>query len=301
MSTIEDHKAKVAAFNAEAIEKFESDSEWRKATAQAATQKVYDNFVSDNLIGLFTEVEYLGLGETSKVRNVEGLKAFWMDRTGYIEESTLRGSEVEIAPDYIGIHVVEEQDRAAQGYAETLAKLVDLAGQRLRSEINRRVITLYEEAIPPGHTSYIGAVTGLDLTVINTELAAVQGESNAGVTIVGRSEVINAFLDAIVTAGYSEEVNDEIIRTGRLGTYRGAAIISLNDYKDSDGNAFVPANELYILGRDAGKTAFFGALRMKEFIEDDNWFWHHLMKLSVGTIVAHPERARRIVDGTISA
>jgi hypothetical protein len=101
--------------------------------------------------------------------------------------------------------------------------------------------------------------------------------------------------------GFGNETLEEIRNKGVLGQYRGVPIVELKNYKDEDGNAYLPANELWIMTRDTGKFAFFGGLKSKEFMELDNWYWHFLARRDTGVLVYHPERARRMLDTSIPA
>jgi hypothetical protein len=55
------------------------------------------------------------------------------------------------------------------------------------------------------------------------------------------------------------------------------------------------------MARDTGKFAFFGGLKSKEFMDNDNWYWHYIARRDTGLLVYHPERARRLIDSNQSA
>ncbi len=92
------------------------------------------------------------------------------------------------------------------------------------------------------------------------------------------------------------ETNEEIMRQGVLGTYRGAKVLSLKNFKDDNEVPFFPANELYVIATDASKCGFFGGLRPREWIEDEGENWHYLVKREFGGLVHRPQRLRRIID-----
>jgi hypothetical protein len=126
------------------------------------------------------------------------------------------------------------------------------------------------------------------------------------VTIVGRStmteQIIDELLGASVNgAGFLPETNEQLVKRGVLGTYRSAKIITLKNYDDDNRVPFFPANELWVVGRDASKFAFWGGLLSKEYVEADNWYWHYLARRDFGGVVHRPERLRRIVDTSITA
>ena len=95
--------------------------------------------------------------------------------------------------------------------------------------------------------------------------------------------------------------NEALLRTGVIGTYRGARIITLTNWLDDTDTPFFPANELYVVGDDAAKFAFWGGLMFKEYVEDDNWYWHYLARRDFGGVVHRPNRIRRLIDSSQSA
>lgn len=290
--------------NAEAREKFE-DTSWRKDVAQQISATIYEGFEHENIVPLLTDVERLPLDGRSTIKEVRGLKAFHTARNGYIEESYLSADVMEIEQDFLGFHVVESEDRLALNFAERADTLVNLGVQRLNSEINRRVLTTFQNAVPQGHPSYIPTSGGLSLGLLNSALAEVRDKTiTGGVTIVGRTTMTDKIVDALTVnntyAMYTPETNEDLLRRGEVGTYRTARIVSLSNYLDADGESFFPANELWIIGRDAAKTAFFGGPQTKQFMEDDNWFWHYIYRMSYGVAVVRDDHVRRIVDSSVA-
>lgn len=298
---LEELEAAKARLNAEAQQKFD-DPAWRKEMAQAISEEIYEGFEHENIVDLFTDVERVAINGRSTIKEVRGLKAYHTALNGYIEESTLHSEVMEIEQDFLGFHVVESQNRLALNFAETADTLVNLGQQRLDAEINNRVLSTFQAAVGVSHPSYV-ASTGLSLATLNSALAAVKDASlNDEVTIVGRHTMTDKIVDALTVdntyALYTPQTNEDLLRRGVVGAYRQANIITLKNYLDADGNSYFPANELWVIGRNAGKTAFFGGPETKSFIEDDNWIWHYIYRMSYGVAVTRPDRLRRIVDGT---
>jgi hypothetical protein len=277
------------------------DPAWRREMAQEMTETIYWGFEHENLLQLFAEVENADFDGRVLVKEVRGLRAFWVARGGYIEASTLHAEVVEVPRDTIGFHVYEFEDKLRTSFGETQSTLVDLGTQRMDAEVNLRALRLFQAAVPTTSPYYISG-PGLALSAINTALREVRDASLADtVTIIGRATMTQQIVDAIMGtgsngAGFLPETNEQLLRTGVLGTYRGARIITLKNYLDDERHAFFPANELYVVGRDASKFAFWGGLLSKEFTEEDNWYWHYLARRDFGGLVHRPDRLRRIVD-----
>lgn len=294
---------KLDAVNREAAAKWD-DPAWRREMAAGMTESIYWGFEHENLLSLFAQVENAPFDGRVFVKETRGLRAFWVARGGYIESSTIHSEVVEIPRDTIGFHVYEMEDKLRTNFGETQATLVDLGGQRMDAEVNLRVLRLFQAAVPSSSPYYISGA-GLNLASLNTAIREIKdqvaspGTSN-DVTIFGRATMTDQIVDEILGAnngaGFLPETNEQLLRTGVLGVYRGVRIVTLRNYLDDRNLSFFPANELYVVSRDAAKFAFWGGLLSKEYTEDDNWYWHYLARRDFGGLVHRPQRVRRIVD-----
>lgn len=295
---------KVAKLNQEASSNWDNPT-WRREMAQEVTETIYEGFDHENLLSLLADVENAPFDGRVFVKEVRGLRAFWVARGGYIEASTLQAEVMEIERDTIGFHVTEFEDKLRTNFAETQRTLVDLGIRRMDAEVNLRLLKLLQAAIPDGSDSYVG-MTGFNLDALNAGLRAVADATleQGAITIVGRRTMTDQIIDAIVSTpaygAFLPETNEQLLRQGVLGTYRGARIVSLRNFKDADDVSFFPANEMYVLARDASKFAFWGGLLSKEFDEQDNWYWHYLARRDFGGTVHRPDRVRRLVDTNLA-
>jgi hypothetical protein len=293
-------REKLARVNEEARLNWDND-QWRREMAQEMTETIYWGFEHENLLSMFAEVENAPFDGRVLVKEVRGLRAFWVARGGYIEASTIHSEVIEVPRDTIGFHVYEFEDKLRTNFGETQATLVDLGTQRMDAEVNLRALRLFQAAVPSTSPYYISGA-GLALSALNTALREVRDASlDPTVTIIGRATMTQQIVDRIMGtalngAGFLPETNERLLQQGVLGVYRGARIITLKNYLDDVKHPFFPANELYVIGRDASKFAFWGGLLSKEFTEEDNWYWHYLARRDFGGVVHRPDRIRRIVD-----
>lgn len=300
---IAEYRDKISRLNAEAAAQFQ-DPQWRQEKAQAIGSKVYEGFMNENLVDLMTDVERLPLDGRSYIREVRGMKAFHVARGGYIEESNVHSEAMEITRDIVGFHTSEMEDRLEVNFAETADTLVQLGQRRLDGAVNQRVLSTFQAAVPSSSANYVG-VSGLDLTSLDTALAAVEDKTITGeLTIVGRAtmtrQIVNLITSSNTFGAFLPETNEDLLKRGVLGTYKGAKIVTLRNFLDGDDVSFFPANELWVLGRDAGKTAFFGGPKVKQWLTN-NWYWHYQMRMDYGVAVVRPGHTRRIVDSSIAA
>jgi len=292
--TLDENRRKYELFekaNQEARKNWDNPS-WRAEFAAELTESILLGFDYETLVDRWIETERTDFDGRIFIREASGLKAYYMARGGYIEASELTSENAELPRDMVGVHVYEFDDKLVNNFAESAQTLRDLAIRRMDAEINRRVHTVLSEAIPPGSPYYI-ATPGLSKPALDAGLRAVADTSESDLVIVGRATMVDQLADF---DGYGDETKEEIRDRGVLGRYRGATVIRLRNFKDEDNQAFIPANQLWIMGRDAGKFGFYGGLKSKEFEEQDNWYWHYLARRDTGLLVYHPERVRLLVD-----
>lgn len=299
------YREKIQRLNAEAAARFH-DPVWRQEKAQQIGSAIYKGFEHENLVDLFTEVERLPLDGRSYIEEVRGMEVFHIARGGYIEESYVHSEVMEIPRDQLGFHVKEMEDKLEVGFAETADKLVELGIKRLDAAVNQRVLSTFQAAVGPGSDYYVNAASGLSLENIDDAIAEVEDTTISGeITIVGRAtmtrKIVNLIKQGNSFGGFLPETNEELLRRGKLGTYAGVPIVTLRNFLDGNDKPFFPANELWVIGKDAGKTAFFGGTKVKQFLEDDNWYWHYLQRMDYGVAVVRPSHTRRIVDATVAA
>lgn len=299
------HEQKIAALNEEARLNWRRDA-WREEMAEVLSTQITEGFEHENLIDLLADVEYLSPTGRSYVSEAKGMRAHWIAPGGYIEESTIREDRFEISRDSVAFHVSEMEDKMEADFGPTAQRVIELGIQRLAGEINLRVLRTFQDAVPSSSPYYTTA-SGLDLDTLNTAIREVKDESNDDVVIIGRRTITDKIIDGVVAlnggayGAYLPETNEQLLKRGVMGEYRGANIVNLRNYKDDADVPFFPANELWVVARDASKFAFWGGPKTKQFTEQDNWFWHYLQRRDFGGVVWRPERLRRIVDTSITA
>ncbi len=291
--------------NAEAAANWHNKA-WRAEMAANMTEVIFQGFEHESFLSLLADVQTVDFADRVTVREVRGMKTFWIARGGHIESSTIHAEAIDIPRDTIGFHVYEFEDKLRTNFAVSQADLIDLATQRMDADINTRVLRMYQAAIPSTSPFYFSGA-GLDLAVLNTALSEVRDVSqDPSPVIIGRSRMTDQIVDQLLGAnnngsGFLPETNERLLSQGVLGTYRGAKIITLKNFRDDTDTPYFPANELFVTTKDASKFAFFGGLQAKESDEDVNWYWHYVGRRDFGGLVHRPHHLRRIVDTSISA
>ena len=295
-----------AALNDEAQKRWDDPAYHREVAALVASRLDY-GFEFTNLFPTYFQTINVGEFETVEVRERRGLQVFWTARGGYIDETQLQTERWELPRDTIGFHVSEFDDKLRANFAETIEALVNQAEQRMTAEINRRMFSLLQAALPSGHPNY-RAVTNMALSDLNTAITDVYDAvkpNNATmppVTIIGRRAMIDAISAGVTDASalFDPEGTAEVRRQGRLGVYRGANVVAVQNYTDENDQSYIPANELWVFGGTVGLFAFYGGMQAKSWEENTVDYRHYRGRRDVGGLVHHPEQAVRIVDSAVT-
>lgn len=305
---IEEYERAKAALNEEAKANWDNDS-WHREMAAVLAERFDYGFEFNNLFGTYFEVRQVGEFDQLTITERRGLNVFWTARGGYIEETQLKTERFTLPRDTIGFHVSEFEDKLRANYAETIETLVNLAEQRLDAEVNRRMFNLLQAAIPSTSDYYVNATAGLTKSILDTALREVADNvrPNNGtmppITILGRAQMIDQISDVVTDAAalFDPEATAEIRRRGRLGVYRGANIVRINNYTDENDQSYIPANELWVFGGTVGTFVKYGGMQTKSWAENTVDYRHYRGRMDCGGLIYRPEQARRIVDPTVTA
>lgn len=303
---VEQYQRTRSALNDEAKANWH-DPAWHREQAQILSERWDYGFVFDNLFGTYFQVEQAGEFDIVEIRERRGLQVFWTSRGGYIDETQLKTERWSVPRDTVGFHVSEHEDKLRANYAETIESLASLANQRLDAEVNRRMFNLLQAAVPSDSPYYVNAASGLtkdDLDGAVREVVDAVKPNNGSpvpVTIAGRATMIDKISDVVTDAAalFDPAATDEVRRLGRLGVYRGAQVIRIQNYTDENDASYIPENELWVFGGTVGKFVKFGGMQTKSWDENTVDYRHYRARMDCGGVIYHPEQARRIVDGSV--
>ena len=273
------------------------DPAWHREFAAVLTESIVEGFTLETFFDQIVDVERVGFDDRVYIEEMTGLKVFYTAKGGHIEASALVSETITLPRDTLAFHVYEFEDKLLSGFAKTTAEMRNLAVRRLEWGTTNAIKNLAQSAIGSGSPYYISGA-GVSKAALDTAIREVQDESNSDtVSIFGRSTMVDQIMDF---PGFADEALEEIRNRGRLGRYRGANVIQARNWKDEDGASHLPANEMWVMSQDFGRFAFYGDIKSKEYVEQDNWYWHYIGRIDFGGVVHRPERARRIIDTSIT-
>lgn len=299
---VEEHKALASKLNDEARENW-SNPAWHLQVAQDLADTLDYGFTFNNLFSTYFATEQVGEFDRVILRERRGMKVYYTARGGAIDETQLRTEQWEMPRDTIGFHVSEMEDKLRANFATSMSDLVTLAEARLEAEVNRRIFTTLQSAIPSTSANYV-ATALLTKAQVDTAIRDVKdaikpnGMGPVPVTILGRASMVDQITD--FNLGFDPEATSEIRAKGRLGVYRGCNVVQIVNFTDDDGVSYIPANELWVFGGNVGRFAMYGGMIVKSWTENTVDYQHYRARKDIGGLVHHPEQARRIVDSHVT-
>jgi len=297
----EEQKVLAAKLNQEARENW-SNPAWHQQVAADIADALDYGFTFENSFGQYIRQVNLGFTDRYVIKERRGIKVFWTSRGGYIDESQLVSERWEVPRDTLGFHVSEHEDKLQINFSETIQEMVNLGNQRMDAEVNRRILSLATAAVPAGSDSYV-TTAGLTKDVLDQAIREVRdqirptGGNPVPVTVIARPVMMDAISDF---PGYAFEALEEIRLRGRLGTYRGANLQELRHFTDEEGLDFAPANEVWVLGGEAGVFINYGGVKVKAWTENTVDYQHWRARKDVGGLIHKPNMVRRIIDTTVA-
>ncbi len=280
------------------------DPDWQRETALAIQMQIEEGFEHENLLDLLTTVETAADGDRIFIEEMLNVDAHWVSPGGRVEESNWGEEIFEVKPDAIVFGLSELAEKMRSNFADKQAKIVQGGIKALDAGINSRLLSVLRSATPYGSASYTDGA-GVAIATINTLLTKIRDESQAdSVSIVGRGTMIDQIYNQIQNAVIpAPNAQDNILSSGYLGTYRGANLIKLINWRDNKRESYFPANELFVVGADASLVGLWGGLETASEVTFgvNNSRWVYEGRRKAGFVCYRPERIHRVVDTSLPA
>jgi hypothetical protein len=212
--------------------------------------------MTEDIVPQIIEVKTVGLGDTDYLdEDLRGMRAYWQGKGGQILSDVIRYERSWLPREEIVTAIDGHQDEFALNFWGSFDKLRTQANEKIRQAPTRRLVELIRAAITGG--AFYGTFPATTLT--SDQLDSVLDQvlaRNGSASILGAPMALR-YMSA-VGLEYSNEAKDQILRTGRLGVYKGQNVVQVENFEDFAGNFVLPNNELWIVGRKAGRLTYYG-------------------------------------------
>jgi hypothetical protein len=214
--------------------------------------------MGEDVVPRLIEVKTVGLADTDYVEtDKRGGRAYWQGKGGQIRSDILRYSRTQMPREELVTALDFHQDEIATDFWGTFSDLVGQAQEKLRQLPTERLVELLQAAITGG--TYYGTFAASSLTddQVDGVLEEVAIKSNGQVSIVGTRVAIRNL--AGVGIDFGDNVAEEVFKTGQIGIYKGYPVVQVENFENFDGDFVLPNDELWLVGRNAGRLTYFGS------------------------------------------
>lgn len=214
--------------------------------------------VDDSILSRIIEVKTVGLGDTDWIEeDLRGMRAYWQGKGGQIRSDIIRYERTNMPREEMVTAIDLHQDEVATDFWGMLGKLSGHASEKLRLLPVQRLIQLIQSGIGGSYYGQFAAST-LTAAQVDSILNAVSIKVGGNVTIVGTQHAVRKL--AVVGLEFGDFVKESIFQTGQIGQYKGYPVVQVaNEAEDFDGAFVLPNDELWLVGRNAGRLTYYGA------------------------------------------
>jgi hypothetical protein len=243
-----------------------------------------------DIVSQLIEVKTVGLGETDYLdEDLRGMRAYWQGKGGQILSDVIRYERSYLPREEIVTAIDGHQDEFALNFWGSFDKLRTQANEKVRQAPTQRLVELVRAAVTGG--AFYGTFAALTFT--SAQLDSVLDQvlaRNGSVSILGSPMALRYM--AHVGMEYGDAAKDQILRTGRLGVYKGQGVVQIENFEDFAGNFVLPNNELWIVGGKAGRLTYYGSTARVQILQLPAFMRRWETGRDAGMMLYGPEKGR---------
>lgn len=258
----------------------------REELANLITENLEAEMTSYDLRSLLFETKQRELLERVEYKRKGKFRAFRITRGGYVPKVQTFQDVVMAQPEEFAVRASCHLDQIRTGRISSVDELRTGMAEALITEYNRYFFESLNAAVnSTDNPNNVFTVSGeVNKDVLDKAIAAAAKHGH--VSIVGTYQ---SLLPITNFAGYTDTQKDEIMRTGKIGVYRGANLVELTEYDDADGLPVVKDDCIFLVVRKAGFIDDFGEMANEEITDKEHSEFSVLVRKEWGFTILYPE------------
>lgn len=237
------------------------------------------------------EVKTVGLGEPDYIdEDLRGQRAYWQGKGGQILSDIIRYERSQMPREEMVTALDYHQDELATNFWGAFDKLTSQAREKLRQLPVERLIELVQAAITSGTTFGVFAANTLSSVQVDSVVTSVARASRGGVTIFGTDVALTHL--ANVGLEFGDNIAEQLFRTGRVGNYKGHRTVQVENFENFLGNFVLPDDEIWVVGRNAGRLTYYGAQAKVQQLRLPSFFGRWETARDAGMLLYGADRGR---------
>jgi hypothetical protein len=219
----------------------------------------WQDTMQDNVVNQIIETKTVGLGDPDYVNeNLRGMRAYWQGKGGQILSDVIRYERATMPKEEQVAAIDMHQDEMALDFWGTFDGLVTQANEKLSQLPVTRLLELIQAgvSISPYYGTFASAT--LTDTQVDPIVEAVAQRSKGRVSIAGSRQAVRKF--ASVGLDFGPALQQQVFETGEIARYKGYPVVQFENFEDFAGNLVLPVDELWLVGSNAGRLTYYGAV-----------------------------------------
>jgi hypothetical protein len=260
------------------------------------TGMVWADVMSEDILPRVIDVKTVGLGETDALEeDLRGGRAYWQGKGGQIMSSEIRSERTFMPREEMVTALEMHADEIELNFWGSLAKFIKQLKEKIRQLPVSKLIELIHISLQNG-SPFFGsfAVSSLTAAQVDSVVNPVAAKSGGQITIMGTEIAVRLLSE--VGLEFSDELKTKVFNTGIIGVYKGYPVLQVENFESFEGRLQLPNDELWIVGRNAGRLTYYGDTpktqqrllenfwRRWEFARDAGMLLHGASKGRIGRI-----------------
>lgn len=220
-------------------------------------QIAWADAMADDILPRVIDTKNVGLGDVDWVdEDLRGLNAYWQGKGGQILSDVLRYERTQMPREEMATAIDLHRDEVLLEFWGTYERLMAQAQEKLRQLPTYRLIELIQSGITSGATFATAPAATLTAANIDPVIDFVAQRSKGQISLIGSANAIRILSNVGVQFGMN--VAEKIFTAGQVGVYKGYPLIEVENFENFAGNLVMPVNEIWVVGRNAGRLTYFG-------------------------------------------
>ena len=210
-----------------------------------------------DIVNQLIEVNNVGLNETDWIEeDLRGMRVRFQGKGGQIRSDIVRYERQPMPREEMAGAIDMHQDDLLTDFWGSLVKLQAQIEEKRRLAPAEALIDLIQDSVTAGTTYGSFAASTLADTQVDPILDVVSAASGGQVTLFGTNLGIRKL--ANIGLDFGAQIQGRIFETGVIGTYKGYPVAQLGQWEHFDGSFSLPDDEIWAIGRRAGRLTFYG-------------------------------------------
>lgn len=251
---------------------------------------------SEDIVGTLIESKTVGQTETDFIEeDLRGMRAYFQGKGGQIRSDIIRAERQQMPREELVSAIDIHADDIANDFWGLLSKMQTQAAEKVRTAPTIQLISLIQAAVVGGPTYGSFAAASLADTqidpIVNSVAARSGGQATLVGTLLGVRQLANVGLD------FGPAIQQRIFDDGVIARYKGYNVVQLSNFEDFEGRFVLPDNEIWVIGKNAGRLTYFGDTAKVQVLQLPSFMrrWETARDVGISVYGAAKGRIGRIV------